>query len=168
MKKIRTSIDKDKTKSLILAIVLAVAFVVGIPLIILGAKNALWFVMTIGIIFVVFGFYGTPMAFVHFSNVVGIKRVVDAVLIEGINNVTSISRQLQISPQVAKQRVTTAIQKRYIMGYIFDGENLLETQPKQNKKKAISNHCPNCGGKMESFDGYDFCPYCNTRFKFED
>ncbi len=166
-KKIKTEIDKDKSKSLILSIVLTIALVVGVPLIVYGASNSLWIIMIVGIVCTVAGFYCSPIAWVHYSNVKAIKRVVDAVLIEKMESVTEISKQLQISPRVAKDRLTTAIQKRYIMGYIFDGENLTLNQKQIKKKRVISNHCPNCGGKMEVFEDFNFCPYCNTRFEIE-
>ncbi len=166
--KIKTKLDKDKSDALILSICLSVSFVAGIPLIVVGAVNEIWVVLGLAIACVVVGFYGTPIAWMHYGSMVAIKRVVDAVLIEKIETVSEISKQLQISPKVAKDRVTTAIKRQYIMGYRFDGETLVENEPKKKEKlKPVENHCPNCGGKMESFDGFDFCPYCNTRFKVE-
>ena len=79
MSKGNKSIKSAVNKALIFGIVSAILFVVGIPLIVMGASNQVWAVLVFGIVFVVFGFYGSPMIWINYANLRSMKRVVDAV-----------------------------------------------------------------------------------------
>ena len=93
MKDNMKNVKKDEMKMLIISIVASVLFVVGIPLIAMFAgKN--WVVMTLGIVFVVFGFYGSPLLWISYAGKRKTKRVVEAVVEENLLTNSEIAQQL--------------------------------------------------------------------------
>ena len=162
-----SNINKDIKKLLIWAIVISLLFVVGIPLIIVGATNSIWALLGIGIACTVIGFYGTPMIWVGYSNKRTLKHVVDAVMEDHLTRVAEIASQLQMSEGEVKAHIYLGIKNKYILGYVFDGSVLTPNQKEAPKKKIIANKCPNCGGVLKvSSGGYD-CPYCDSHFDKE-
>ena len=166
MSKNSSKINHDIRKMLIISIVASIAFVVGIPMIVLGATNST-VLMIFGIVFVVFGFYGTPMLWMSYAGLRSLKRVVDAVMEENLTTNAEIAMQLQTSERNIKAQITKAINKKYITGFIYNGEVLTPNEKQQPKKKIIENRCKNCGGTLEELDTEWRCPYCGSRFSKE-
>ena len=166
MSKNSSKINHDIRKMLIISIVASIAFVVGIPMIVLGAMNST-VLMIFGIVFVVFGFYGTPMLWISYAGLRSLKRVVDAVMEENLTTNAEIAMQLQTSERNIKAQITKAINKKYITGFIYNGEELTPNEKQQPKKKIIENRCKNCGGTLEELDTEWRCPYCGSRFSKE-
>ncbi len=166
MSKNSSKINHDIRKMLIISIVASIAFVVGIPMIVLGAMNST-VLMIFGIVFVVFGFYGTPMLWISYAGLRSLKRVVDAVMEENLTTNAEIAMQLQTSERNIKAQITKAINKKYITGFIYNGEVLTPNEKQQPKKKIIENRCKNCGGTLEELDAEWRCPYCGSRFSKE-
>lgn len=166
MSKNSSKINHDIRKMLIISIVASIAFVVGIPMIVLGAMNST-VLMIFGIVFVVFGFYGTPMLWMSYAGLRSLKRVVDAVMEENLTTNAEIAMQLQTSERNIKAQITKAINKKYITGFIYNGEVLTPNEKQQPKKKIIENRCKNCGGTLEELDTEWRCPYCGSRFSKE-
>ena len=166
MSKNGSKINHDIRKMLIISIVASIAFVVGIPMIVLGAMNST-VLMIFGIVFVVFGFYGTPMLWMSYAGLRSLKRVVDAVMEENLTTNAEIAMQLQTSERNIKAQITKAINKKYITGFIYNGEVLTPNEKQQPKKKIIENRCKNCGGTLEELDTEWRCPYCGSRFSKE-
>ncbi len=166
MSKNSSKINHDIRKMLIISIVASIAFVVGIPMIVLGAMNST-VLMIFGIVFVVFGFYGTPMLWISYAGLRSLKRVVDAVMEENLTTNAEIAMQLQTSERNIKAQITKAINKKYITGFIYNGEVLTPNEKQQPKKKIIENRCKNCGGTLEELDTEWRCPYCGSRFSKE-
>ncbi len=160
-------IDKDIKNKLIVCIVATILFIVGIPIIIFSAINSFWIGLVLGIIFVVFGFYGAPLLWVGFGNLKSLKRVVDAVMEENLTTTKEIAGQLQMNEKTAKGYITQGINKRYISGYIFNGEVLTPNDKNPPKKKVIQNKCSNCGGVLEQTSYGFYCPYCSSKFEKE-
>lgn len=158
-------ITADIKSKLIWACIGTIALVVGIPLIIVGATKGLWPVLTLGIICVVFGFYGSPMLWISYGECRALKRVVDAVMEENLTSVAEISQHLVLSEDVTKQQITKAINKKYIKGYIFDGETLKTNDKQAPKKKMVQkDKCKNCGGTLTETDEGWVCEYCGSVF----
>ncbi len=167
MEKKKIDINKDIRKKMIWAIIISCMFVVGIPLIIVGAIHNMA-VMGIGIAMTVIGFYGTPLIWISYGNMRTLKHVVDAVMDDHLTSMSEIASQLQIRERQARDYVATGIKKKYITGYIFDGANLKSNQKEEPKKKIVKNICPNCGAILEvKENGGYHCPYCNSTFEKE-
>ncbi len=168
MSKGNKSIKSAVNKALIFGIVSAILFVVGIPLIVMGASNQVWAVLVFGIVFVVFGFYGSPMIWINYANLRSMKRVVDAVNEEHLLSNEEIATQLQMNERVVKSHITKAINKKYLTGYLYDGTTLSLNEKTAPKKKAvIANKCANCGGSLTETETGWICDYCGSKFNKE-
>ncbi len=157
-----SQIDKSKNVYLIFAILFSVMFVAGIPLIIMFASKSI-LLMVVGIIFVLFGFYGTPLLWINFGKMCSLSRIVTAVVDEHLTTNEEISKHLQIDQNSVKQMLTECINKRYITGFLYNGEKL-ELNEKKAPRKSLQK-CFNCGGKLEDRGNEFFCPYCDSIFK---
>ena len=166
MDKNNSKIKHDVNKMLIICIITSIAFVVGIPMIVVGASSSI-IVMILGIVFVAFGFYGMPLLWIHYSELRSLKRVVEAITEENLATNAEIAMQLQMNEKTVKAKVTKAINKKYITGYIYNGEVLTPNNKQPVKKKIIENKCRNCGGKLEQFETEWRCPYCGSHFSKE-
>lgn len=167
-KKKEINIEKDIRKMLILSITASVLFVVGIPMIIIFASEGLYFLMAIGIAFVVFGFYGSPLLWINYGGLRTLKRVVDAVVEENLTTTSEIATQLQKNEREVKGLITKAINKKYLKGYLFDGTNISQNDKLPiKKKKVVENKCKNCGGPLEATETGFVCAYCGSKFDKE-
>lgn len=161
----KPDIKRDNKKLLIIACIISIMFVAGIPMIIFGATNSIMAVMALGIAFVVIGFYGTPLIWIAYAGNRTLKRVVDAVLEENLTTNEEIASQLQMREREVKNHITKAINKKYITGYLYDGKKLSANEKIPVKKtKIMQNRCVNCGGTLiERANGYE-CEYCGSKF----
>ncbi len=161
----KPDIKRDNKKLLIIACIISIMFVAGIPMIIFGATNSIMAVMALGIAFVVIGFYGTPLVWIAYGSNRTLKRVVDAVLEENLTTNEEIASQLQMREREVKTHLTKAINKKYITGFLYDGKTLSANEKIPVKKtKIMQNRCVNCGGTLiERANGYE-CEYCGSKF----
>lgn len=162
MKKLK----KEMNRALIVSLIITIMFVVGIPLIpCFAGKNTL--LMVVGIVFAAVGFYGTPIAWVHYSSFFGVKRVVEAVLEENLYTNKEIAMQLSISEKNAKQLIVNAINKKYLTGFLYDGEKLTLNQNKKQEKQveAKQMRCDSCGGRLDKTENGYICPYCGLKYE---
>ena len=158
-------INKNTKTILIWSVIISLMLIVGIPMIILGAIKSIWFVLVIGIIFTVIGFYGTPIIWVYFANTKVLQRVVEIINNEHLLKVSEIAQHLQLSEQQIKMHITNAIKKNFLQGYIFDGLELKENKEEKNKfEKLLKNKCPNCGANLIKIDNGHRCEYCGSEF----
>ena len=134
-------------------------------MIVFGATKSLWILLVLGIVCTVFGFYGMPILWVNFGSLKTLKRVVDAVMEENLTSVSEIASQLQLSERTTKDYIRKAINKKYITGFIYDGNTLVPNEKQAPKKKMSQNRCPSCGGVMEKTDTGWICPYCGSKFE---
>ena len=102
----KPDIKRDNKKLLIIACIISIMFVAGIPMIIFGATNSIMAVMALGIAFVVIGFYGTPLVWIAYGSNRTLKRVVDAVLEENLTTNEEIASQLQMREREVKNHIT--------------------------------------------------------------
>ena len=119
----------------------------------------------LGIVCTVFGFYGMPILWVNFGSLKTLKRVVDAVMEEHLTTIAEIASQLQMQERETRDYVRKAINKKYITGYIYDGNTLVPNEKQAPKKKVSQTRCSNCGGVMEKTDTGWICPYCGSKFE---
>ena len=154
-------INKKIKNFFINIIISSISFFIGIPIIIVGALKLLPLI-AIGILFTVYGFYGTPIWFAYYVELKRTRRVVEAVEKENLYSVKEISLQLQMKEAEVREQITKIINKNYISGYLFNGENLVVNDKKKAKAKKIK--CLNCGGGIVEEGGVVYCPYCNTKY----
>lgn len=157
------TLSKKQKSVLFFAIFLSIGFVAGIPAIIFGASKGISLLLVLGIILVVFGFYGSPMLWVQFGALNQAKRIVYAVEDEKLYSVQEIAKQLQLSTGEVKNQLITAINKHYIEGYLFDGEKLTANEKRAAIKKL--SRCENCGAPLKKTRDGKYCPYCHSIFE---
>lgn len=152
---------KDVKKNFLIALVLSVMLIAGVPMIILGATNKIWAVMGIGIAFTVLGFYGCPIGWVMYGEAKFRAALVSAVECEGRVTVDGLVAQFGKPRNKIVADIRKLIEKRYLAGYAFDGETLVYAEKKERPKERIYvGKCPSCNAVMEYSDGKVKCPYC--------
>ena len=167
MKENKKNIDKDIKKALFLALLGVVCLIGGVPAIVFGATKGWWPLLVLGIVCVVFGFYGSPLLWINFGSLKTLKRVIDAVNEEHLYKISEIATQLQKREREVKDYVQKAINKKYLTGFLYDGVTLTPNEKQAPKKKIVRSACPNCGGRLDSTEnGYE-CPYCGSKFEKE-
>lgn len=152
--------QKYKRQAFWLAAILSVMLVGGVPMIVLGAVKHVTAVMVIGIVFVVLGFYGAPIAWVRYGMASTRYALVQTVETEGIHTVQELSMHLGKKPQEIVGHIRVLIEKRCLVGYGFDGETLMDGKKKMQPQRIAVGKCPSCGAMMEYQDGQVVCPYC--------
>lgn len=152
---------KDVKKNLLIAVLLSVMLIGGVPMIVLGASNKIWAVMSIGIAFTVLGFYGCPLAWVFYGEARFRSTLVSAIECEGTVTVEGLAAQFGKPKNKIVADIRKLIEKRYLVGYVFDGEVLSYAQKKERPRDRIDiGKCPSCNAVMEYADGKVRCPYC--------
>ena len=96
-----------------------------------------------------------------------VVRTVDAILEENLNTVSEIATQLQMQEKTVKNFIVNAIQKKFLTGFIFDGNNLTPNQKETPNRKIAQNKCKNCGATMHKLEDGWKCEYCGAKFDFE-
>ncbi len=160
-------INKDLKKLFYCSLILTILFVIGIPMIPMFAGK-ITILMVLGIIFTAVGFYVMPIMWILYGGLRGLKRVVEAVLEENLYSNEEIATHLQISEREVHESIKKAINKKYLIGFKYDGKTL---QLNENKKKEFVLHkkqCKNCGGKLEKVGDSWVCPYCGVEFSIEE
>lgn len=155
------NVKKAVQKSFWVATVLTVMLIAGIPMIVFGASGKMWVLMSIGIAFTALGFYGAPIAWVMYGETKFRASLVGAIEYEGRVTVDGLASQFGKPRQKIVADIRKLIEKRYLTGYVFDGETLVYAQKKERPKERIYvGKCPSCNAIMEYADGRVSCPYC--------
>lgn len=155
------NVKKAADKVFWIAAVLSVMLIAGVPMIVLGASNKLWILMAAGIVFTVLGFYGCPIAWVMYAEARFRVALVSAVEYEGSVTVDGLVAQFGKPRQKIVADIRKLMEKRFLSGYVFDGETLSFAERKERKKERIEiGKCPSCNAVMVYEDGKVHCPYC--------
>lgn len=147
---------------LIVAILLTVMFVAGVPMIVLGAQHKIYAVMGVGIAFTAIGFYGMPVGWVFFGSNVSLKRVVFAIVEENLFTVQEISSQLSMSEDTVRAFLDKAFNKGFLKGYKRTGDIITVNDNVPDARREKVAECPNCGAKFTYTSLTARCPYCNS------
>ena len=153
--------NKLAKKSFLIAVILSVMLVAGVPMIIVGASNSLWVLMGVGIAFTVLGFYGCPLAWVMYGESRFRVALAGAIECEGACTVESLCSQFGKPRNKICAEIRKLIEKRCLVGYVFDGETLAYAEKNERRKSTVFvGKCPSCNAVMVYEDGKVVCPYC--------
>lgn len=154
-------IKKQINKRLIINILLSILYVVAIITLILSIKKNT-FIMICSIAYLVIGFYALPMLWINFGNLTSYKGLINAIENEQIYDVNTLMLQLNLEKQIIQEKIRYIIEKGYIKGFIFDGEQLNVNNKIVNKNNNVK-YCPSCGAILSFKDGKLFCSYCGFK-----
>ena len=87
--------------------------------------------MVLGILMVIFGFYGSPILFIAYGSDRQLMRIYNAITIEKLTTNKEISTQLAMTEEQVKSCIQTLVTKQYLKGYLYDGVSL------KNNEKII-------------------------------
>ena len=162
---------KAKKRNFIFAVVLTVALAAGIPCIVMGAiglkppshDNAGYIVLlTFGIICVVAGFYGSPIAWSRLAILNQELTLVKAVTEEHLHTVADLAQRLSVNGKTASATLNNCIRKGYLVGFIREGDALVLNENRAPEKRTYAAECPFCNAKF-SYTAEDArCPYCGS------
>ena len=157
-------VEKAVRKYFAWAMIATLMLAGGIPLLIFGAVSGKFWLMGIGIAFVAVGFYAVPLLWVGFGTQKGYRRVVYAVNNEHIYTVSQLSLQMSKTHEEMKNTVSKCVEKGYLAGFLFDGENIAKNFNKPHEEPHVFAECEGCGAH------YDYpqsqigvCPYCGRK-----
>lgn len=158
-------LKKYIAKKLLIALLLTILLPLGIFMIIYGAINGKGVMLGFGIAFTVIGFYGCPIAWIHYSSKVRLRTVLRLIEQENFYSSEQIAAHLSLKEADVVRDINDLILCGFLKGYVFkDGVLRLNTFKKQTEKDVLKRPCPNCGG-LAAYNGIDFvCPYCGSVF----
>lgn len=150
-----------KLKALLLAFLLTLMLVGGIPMIIFGATQKLTFLLIAGIVFTVLGFYGCPLAWVRFGSRVGLQNTLIAIEQEKITNLKKLSLHLSKDEKTLRADIRLLIQLNCLQGYTLDEEgNIISNQQQPKEETVRVGKCPHCNAPLSFDEEMIRCPYC--------
>lgn len=155
--------EKMIKKSFNVALTVTILFVIGIPLIPIGAVNKIWALMIIGIVFTAFGFYGIPLFWISYGNKVSTKRLIFAIEVEHIYTVSQLAEQLAKPEAEVRELLNTCFQKCYLVGYRRDGDTIVLNEGVPLAEKMHTTTCPNCGATFSHKGTEAVCPFCGIK-----
>lgn len=157
-------IRKALRSALALSLILTFCLPVGGAMLGVGLGFGVAAVWAVGIVLMVVGFYGCPVAWVGYGNKRSLYRLVQAVEEENIYTVRELASQLGLSEKEVRNRIDTCFNKRYLVGYKREADGLVLNENRALREREHSAVCPSCGAKFDYKAGEDpRCPYCGTR-----
>lgn len=174
MKNEKSKLQKNLTKQLALSIVLTIMLPLGIAMTIIGATRKeeggaiFTAIMAIGIVFVVLGFYGSPMAWVRYAPQKRYARIIDAIKREGFRDTTEIANHLSMQPNDVIDAVRVCIDKQYLCDYTIEDTKILPLNNRPDDIGTYTVQCPYCGGITETSNNLQVkCSYCGRMIDVE-
>lgn len=149
-------IKNQLTVMLIVATVMSVLYPAAIVGLILSIGKIQW-LMVVCIVYLGAGFYVIPIVWINYGDKITLSKVVRAVYSDKLYDVKSIAMQVSDTEQNVVNNIKKCIDKRYIVGYLFDGENLAVNE---RREQVAQRKCPNCGAPLEKKNGVLTCEYC--------
>lgn len=164
------NLKKIKNKGLAVAAALSVGLVAGIPMIVLGATNGITAVMVIGIVLVVLGFYGAPVAWTQYASKAGYSSTLAAIEEEDIDTIEAIAQHLGKRDKAVRASVDWLISHGCLKGYTVDKDGNIKDSVKKPRTRGFVDvgKCPNCNAPLEWTADAVVCPYCGMTVKRRD
>lgn len=141
---------------LIVATVMSVLYAAAIVGLILSIGKIQW-LMVVCIVYLGAGFYAIPIVWINYGDKITLSKVVMAVYSDKLYDVKSIAMQVSDTEQNVVNNIKKCIDKRYIVGYLFDGKTLTVNE---RREQVAQRKCPNCGAPLEKKNGVLTCEYC--------
>lgn len=146
---------KQKVRNrFILALILSFALPGGILMTIFGATKGMTWMLVVGIVCIVAGFYGCPIAWVTYGTLRNQKILLRSIVEDGMYNVADIVSTYGMKPAQADSNVKQLITNGYLTGFKFVDGVLRKTQ------KDSFYQCPYCGTRLEEYSLK--CPNCSA------
>lgn len=143
----------------------SVALVIGVPTIVFGAIGRLWYLLALGILAVVFGFYGTPLLWIHYANLLGYMTILRLIEEQHYYSVTDLAMQTNINEKSIVEKINYLITHFYLTDFSFDGNKLVLNERKSQSRKLLKNKCSNCGAVLEVLGNEVKCEYCGAIYE---
>lgn len=163
----KTKLQKHLTRQLVVSVVFTLLLPIGVVLTVLGATGkddggALYTaMMSIGIIFMVFGFYGSPIAWVRYAPQKKYARIIDAIKREGFRDANEIANHLSMQPIEVVGAIRTCIDKQYLTDYTIEDTTILPINNRPDDLGMYTIQCPYCGGITKTSNNLQVrCEYC--------
>lgn len=162
---------KKKRTMLFVAILLSVALPVGIVMTVLGAKNKIWAVMAIGIVFIVAGFYGAPICWTRIGEYSKMVVLLRGIQQQNLYTVQELASYTASNEKVTIARIQTAINAGYLQNYLFVENQRLELiKSRKQELHKVSFKCNNCGAQVYADQNASEarCEYCGRIFSGDE
>lgn len=170
----KTKLQKHLTRQLVVSVVFTLLLPIGVVLTVLGATGkddggALYTaMMSIGIIFMVFGFYGSPIAWVRYAPQKKYARIIDAIKREGFRDANEIANHLSMQPIEVVGAIRTCIDKQYLTDYTIEDTTILPINNRPDDLGMYTIQCPYCGGITKTSNNLQVtCEYCGRMLDVE-
>lgn len=149
-------------KFLIISLIATFCLPVGVVSIVMGATQSIVALLVFGIVATVFGFYGTPLLWIKYSSLVGMKKLVISVEKDNLYTVRELSSVLNLREDETRNRLRDALSKRYLTGYIFENDRLVVNLNVKQAKTKFSIKCTECGAPVtiDPDSVINKCEYC--------
>ena len=159
--------EKSVKKRFYISLFLTIYFIVGIPLLVVGATRlsqggGYVFMLVLGIIGAVVGFYGMPVAWVMYGNARTELALVSAVRNEHLYTVQELSARLASNEKQTSANLDNCIRKGYLTGYLRKGDRLYLNENTELKPTEYSVECTRCGAYVTYTGTGAKCPYCGS------
>lgn len=160
------NIYKAKNLLFFFSVLGTVLFIVGIPMIVLGAVKHITVVMVAGIVFTGGNFYAIPLLWTFFGTMCGRIKLYETITVKNVTDIPTLGRVFDKSEKVMYQSVQKLISDRYLVGYMLIDNHLAKITSKGSAiidlTATVTALCPFCGGKVPMLDGKGLCPYCGS------
>lgn len=160
MKYIKSAVAKGLIISLLFTLLLpAGGLLLGLG--IAGGVKAAW---VTGIVCLVLGFYGCPVAWTAiYAPKKPLLRLVSAIENEHIYTVKELATHLSLPEATIRRQLGECLTKRYLRGYKRNGDEIILNTAASLADKEQTVRCPYCGAQFTYRQIQNpRCPYCGS------
>ena len=117
------------------AIIHSVLFIIAIPVLCISAGTNIA-LMVISIVIIALGLPCIPLAWIHFSKLISLRRVTAAIEVDKIYAVDELAERLHLSRRCVCRRIRRILRRRILREYFFDGNFIHPTYRLGESKKS--------------------------------
>ncbi|MCI6716261.1 MAG: hypothetical protein SOZ32_00220 [Bacilli bacterium] len=164
---------KNKNIKFLTAFILSILLIIGIPMIPIGFSKEVEIVGILGIVFTAVGFYGTPIAWINYTNFCKLYRLYNLIYHDKVYYMSLLASTTSQKIEIIEQEVNTLIQKGYLTSFIIVDDKLVNLKEVKNPNDYLANAagkvqtitCEGCGYTYtyETTNGISQCPYCGKK-----